>query len=106
MGSIPTFSSSLTRETFINTPAMADTEPTTVEEVQAEPVENKEEAAAEVEAATTEAAGEEAPAEAEAEAAEAAPEAESEATPAEEPAPSSGDMNNLHTIQYAFQLYQ
>merc|ERR1719512_66918 len=30
---------------------MADTEPTTVEEVQAEPVENKEEAAAEVEAA-------------------------------------------------------
>ena len=53
---------------------------------QAEPVENKEEAAAEVEAATTEAAGEEAPAEAEAEAAEAAPEAESEATPAEEPA--------------------
>lgn len=98
---------------------MADTEPTTVEEVQvsisiiyildiyryvcffdiitsflsnwpasfpqAEPVENKEEAAAEVEAATTEAAGEEAPAEAEAESAE-APEAESEATPAEEPA--------------------
>ena len=53
---------------------------------QAEPVENKEEAAAEVEATTTEAAGEEAPAEAEAEAAEAAPEAESEATPAEEPA--------------------
>ena len=52
---------------------------------QAEPVENKEEAAAEVEAATTEAAGEEAPAEAEAEATE-APEAESEATPAEEPA--------------------
>ena len=53
---------------------------------QAEPVENKEEAAAEVEATSTEAAGEEAPAEAEAEAAEAAPEAESEATPAEEPA--------------------
>ena len=52
---------------------------------QAEPVENKEEAAAEVEATTTEAAGEEAPAEAEAEATE-APEAESEATPAEEPA--------------------
>ena len=52
---------------------------------QAEPVENKEEAAPEVEAATTEAAGEEAPAEAEAEATE-APEAESEATPAEEPA--------------------
>merc|ERR1711976_32614 len=71
---------------------MADTEPTPVEEVQVEPVENKEVAEAtteETEATSTEAAGEETPAateETEADPATTETEAVSEEAPAEETA--------------------